>query len=68
MQKNGKIFKNEVTGPVSWKYGLKQDLLLVKHRTKSKNVDCLDQWIVSLNRFELDSLICVVMLEKTEVG
>lgn len=48
MQRNGKIFKAVPPGIHAWKQGLYQDLSLVKHRTKEKNIAALEQWMYSL--------------------
>uniref|UniRef100_A0A8R7P4E2 Uncharacterized protein n=1 Tax=Triticum urartu TaxID=4572 RepID=A0A8R7P4E2_TRIUA len=44
-QRNGKIFKTESLALNTWKHLLKQDLILMGHRVKRKNVDCLQSWI-----------------------
>lgn len=66
MQRNGKIFRKEVPSPRCWKFKLKQDLLLVRHRTKAKNLDLLDQWIASLIWAAIQHNFS--MLEKAVIG
>lgn len=46
-QRNGKVFRREVTCRNSWKYMLKKDFSLLAHRTKQKHVTALKDWISS---------------------